>query len=542
MARRRVGRMFVVLGAAALVASSCGGGDGGSADTSPSTSAGGAKPTTATTEAPGTTVPATPDGLVTEVSDVKTAVVQVLTEGSFRDPASGMQGVAGAGSGFLIDPTGVIVTNNHVVTGAGIIKVRVGGADEELPARILGVSECNDLAVLQLTDPGPYPYLAWHEGAITPPLEVYTAGFPLGDPEYTVTRGVVSKEQADGDSHWASVRHVVEHDANIQPGNSGGPLVGADGRVVGVNYAAADFGTGTMQYFAIAADLARPVVEQLRGGDDETIGINGEAFDDGLAAGIWVAGVAPGSPASEAGILPGDIITTLNGVEMSGGTMGQYCSVLRTATPGGAMSVEVYRWDTDEIWVGEINGRELSMRFSFADEFGDEVAADDPATDDPIEVGGYEWVTDDTGTIGVELPVAWGDRDLTPTDLGFAGGASPSIIAAPSLDAFFDAFTTPGMIFVADHTGGWELTIEDQLDLMAPPADQCTLIERGDYSDGVFGGQMESWNCGVDTLYLSVVTKAIADSESWAVVLVQATTEAHLEALDHILWTFNFEN
>lgn len=493
--------------------------------------------------APGveTTVPAA-HGAVTSIAEVKSAVVQVITEGSFRDPIWGTQGFVGSGSGFIVDPDGLVVTNNHVVTGAGVVKVRIGGESTEIPARIVGVSECNDLAVLQLIDPGPYRYLEWHTGPITPPLEVYTAGFPLGDPEYTVTRGVVSKERADGESSWASVRHVIEHDANIQPGNSGGPLVGADGRVVGVNYAADDWGTGTLQYFAISADLAAPVVERLRGGGDETIGINGVAGFEGDVAGVWVAGVAPGSPASEAGVLPGDVITTLNGVTMSAGTMESYCSVLRTANPGAAMSIQVFRFDTSEVWEGEVNGRPMAVRFSFADELGDEFVDVDP-TPIPgvpaVEAYDYDWVTDDTGTLTVMVPSQWFERDTSPGEWGYAFDPMPTIMAAPDLWAFYGSTTVPGMLFTGSSYGGGDVPLEEFLRDFAPWTD-CTWLESWPYTDPVFEGQAESWTCGSDTLFLVVAARRIVNPDAFVVVVVQARSTADLEALDQILWTFNF--
>ena len=73
-----------------------------------------------------------------------------------------------------------------------------------------------------------------------------------GEPQFTLTRGIVSKEEADGETYWASVDYVVEHDATINPGNSGGPLLDADGRVVGINYSS----RSTDQYYAIGRDLA----------------------------------------------------------------------------------------------------------------------------------------------------------------------------------------------------------------------------------------------------------------------------------------------
>ncbi len=506
-----------VLGAA-LLAAACGGGGG---DATVDTTAGAA-----------TTVARS--GAIASIDDAKQAVVQIVTQGSFRDPEFGQTATAGTGSGFIIDPDGIIVTNNHVVTGAGAIKVRVGGSNEELPARVLGVSECNDLAVIQLTDPGPYPYLEWYEGEAAPPLEVYAAGFPLGDPEYTVTRGVVSKAKADGDVPWASVRHVIEHDANIQPGNSGGPLLTKDGKVVAVNYAGGDVGgTGTSQFFAIAGDLARPVVERLKSGDDETIGVNGEAVftEDGSIEGVWVAGVAAGSPAAKAGVLPGDIITSLNGVPLTGGTMAPYCDVLRSARPGGAIGIQVLRFDTEEVLEGEINGKPLEARFSFAQEVGGDVPAGGQA------YSGYRLVTDDTGTISVEVPNEWRDIVTAPQDIN--GTQAPSIQASPDLAGYQNTYDVPGMEFAI--TDQFDASVIDPfLDALAPNA--CRSQGRQEYSDPVFSGRYEVWtNCGGrDTVYVTVVVTPIGNPGLLVVVVVQAVTQADLDVLDRVLNTFNF--
>ena len=106
----------------------------------------------------------------------------------------------------------------------------------------------------------------------------------------------MSKVEAPGDlTGTSSIDHTLEHDASIQPGNSGGPLVDAAGKVVAVNYAGGAMATTTEQFWAIAADLAEPVVEELKTGDFESLGINGWAvYDEAMdIAGIWVAGVAP---------------------------------------------------------------------------------------------------------------------------------------------------------------------------------------------------------------------------------------------------------
>ncbi len=193
---------------------------------------------------------------------------------------------SGAGSGFILSPDGLAVTNNHVVAGAATLEVFVGGdTSTSYNATILGVSECNYLALIHiLAQSEPLPYLEWFDGEVTAGLDVYTAGFPLGDPEFTLTRGIVAKARAAGDiTGTSSIDHTLEHDADIQPGNSGGPLVSTEGTVIGVNYAGGAVATTTAQFFAIAHDLASPVVDEMEGGDVESIGINGWAvFDEAL--------------------------------------------------------------------------------------------------------------------------------------------------------------------------------------------------------------------------------------------------------------------
>ncbi|MCA9100017.1 MAG: trypsin-like peptidase domain-containing protein, partial [Planctomycetales bacterium] len=137
-------------------------------------------------------------GAISSVDDAKQATVRIVATGSFVDPSVGLQlNAAGSGSGFIIDPSGIVVTNNHVVTGAATLEAFVGGNSKGVPAKVLGVSECADLAVIDLEGEG-YPYVQWYDGNIDVNLEVRAAGFPLGDPEYTMTRGIVSKASADG--------------------------------------------------------------------------------------------------------------------------------------------------------------------------------------------------------------------------------------------------------------------------------------------------------------------------------------------------------
>lgn len=491
-----------------------------------------AEPTPAPTE--------NPDTAVSSLETVKSATIQIQAEGSFVDPQVGlMLNAAGRGSGFIIDPSGIAVTNNHVVTGAALLKVWVGGETNPRNARILGVSECSDLAVIDI-DGDNFPYLNWYEGSLNVGLDVYAAGFPLGDPEFTLTRGIISKERASGETNWASVDAVLEHDATINPGNSGGPLVNPQGQVVGVNYAGA---SDVNQYFAIARDEARPLIEQMRAGQDVTsIGVNGMAVSDGASlTGIWVSSVKSGSPADRVGVKAGDIITTLEGLVLAtDGTMADYCDILRSRTPSDPMNIEVLRFSTQEVMSGQLNGRELVTTFSFAQTLQSE-AADAPANSGSgagtAGYTSYATISDDSGTLFVEVPTTWADVDGSPWIIeGTRLGAQVS--AAPSLNEFNTTWTTPGIVFAASADLAGAYTEEELLDLI-DFSGSCSYDGREAYSDELYSGYFDVWSScgGTDTLYLVIAAEPEGGSIT-LLVQVQVVTDADLEALDHILASF----
>lgn len=306
-------------------------------------------------------------GAVSSLDDVRSATIQIEAQGTFIDPQFGLQvNAAGSGSGFIIDPSGIAVTNNHVVTGAAMLKVWVGGdTGRTYNAKVLGVSECSDLAVIDIDGDG-FPYLQWREGPISVGLDIYAAGFPLGDPEFTLTRGIVSKERAGGETSWASVDAVIEHDTTTNPGNSGGPLVDGNGQVVGVHYASYREGR---QAFAIGREVAIPIIEKLRSEEDvDSIGVNGTAVvsEDGSLSGIWVSSVKSGSPADKAGFQAGDIVYQLEGLVLAtDGTMKDYCDVIRSHKPSDTLSATVIRYATGELLEGQLNGRALAVTGTF---------------------------------------------------------------------------------------------------------------------------------------------------------------------------------
>jgi len=306
--------------------------------------------------------PEAASGAVNKLQDVKKAVIQIEAQGTFVDPEVGlMLNSAGRGSGFIIDPSGIAVTNNHVVTGAALLRVWVEGEENPRNAKVLGVSECSDLALIDIEGDG-FDYLSWYDGTIDPGMDMYVAGFPLGDPEYSLTKGIISKAKANGETSWASVDSVVEYDATTNPGNSGGPVITPDGKVIAIHYAG---DASSRQAFGISEVVAKNVIDQLKSGENvDTIGVNGQAVssEDGTLTGIWVSSVQSGSPADKAGIQSGDIITMMeNLVLATDGSMSQYCDILRSHKKGDTLSVQVLRWPTQEVMEGQLNGREMAV-------------------------------------------------------------------------------------------------------------------------------------------------------------------------------------
>ncbi len=501
-------------------------------------------PTTAPTEAlPTATIapPETPSsptdtplppvgaGAVTSLEGVQQATIQIEAQGTFVDPAGEQTSGAGRGSGFIIDPSGIAVTNNHVVAGAALLKVWIGGESQTYNAKILGVSECSDLAVIDI-EGDDFPYLEWYEGDINPGLDVYAAGFPLGEPEYTLTRGIISKAQTKGETNWASVDAVVQHDATINPGNSGGPLVTAEGQVVGVNYRSRPEAN---QYFAIAPAEALPIIERLREGQNvDSIGVNGEAvtYESGLS-GIWAASVQSGSPADRAGLKGGDIIVELEGLEIaSDGTMETYCDIIRTHnTAEDTLSVRVVRFATEEVLEGQLNGRELALSFSFAQEGGDDIEV----AEEGETYANYVRVEDDYGAIKMEVPAEWDDVDGSPWTNDGGEILGSKLTASPSGEG-----ENPFVYFGAMPLS--EAFDPDELLDSADFGDMCEEYGgRSDYEDQLYTGKYDYYTgCGDTDSVVFVVVAAPDDQAYLTLVMIQAISKADLEAADHIFDTF----
>ena len=477
-------------------------------------------------------------GAISSLDEAKSAVIQIEADGSFVNPDFSVSyNDAGFGSGFIIDPSGLAVTNNHVVTGAALLKVWIGGdTGKTYNAKVVGVSECSDLALIDIEGDG-FPYLDWHEGPINVGLEVYAAGYPLAEPQFTLTRGIISKEEAGGETYWASVDYVVEHDATINPGNSGGPLLNADGEVVGINYS----GRETDQYFAIGRDLAIDIVNQLEEGQNvEWVGINGEAFTNEDFSGIWVYSVESGSPADKAGIEGGDIVTMVESLILAtDGTMADYCDVLRSHDSDDTLDIEVLRYSTGEVLAGQLNGRELDTTLTFTETLEEEI---ETTVEDTGTYTGYVSVMDDYGAIQMDVPADWTDvNGGTWDDDGETIGSA--ISAAADMDAYVNTWSESGVFFGASDDlaklGGYVNLLDVRRDFLI---DECKYDTRYDYEDVAFRGKYDLFeNCGESgNVYIVLTAVPINDPQSLLILVeMQITKESDFDALDQILATFD---
>jgi serine protease Do len=324
----------------------------------------------------------------------------------------------------------------------------------------------------------------------------------------------------------------------INPGNSGGPLVNQQGQVVGVNYAG---DSESDQYYAISQPTLTEVVDQLRNSEPvDYLGINGQAVADeeGQLSGVWVAAVESGSPAADLGLQGGDIITKLEGLALAtDGSMADYCDILRTQGDDAELAAQVLRFETEEFLQGTFNsGEELELAESLGNEIEDQATASGgPATYDD-----YEYVSDDSDTISVEVPTAWSGHDGTPLENN--GESYPRVIASPDLNAFAANFTTSGA-FVVSLTGtefpANDATLTALLDGVGASGACPNATGREDYSDALYTGRYELLTgCeGTEASFAGVVA-APEDGSFTVFVGVQLTVEADFEALDRILASF----
>ncbi len=233
--------------------------------------------------------------------------------------------VTSLGSGFIIDPTGYIVTNNHVIEGAEEITVRMQD-NVEYKARLIGHDPKTDLALLKIDAPKPLPFVEWGDSDKSRIGDwVLAIGNPFGLGG-TVTAGIVSARQRDINA--GPYDDFIQTDAAINRGNSGGPMFDVDGKVIGINTAIFSPSGGSIGIgFALPSSLAKGVIDQLRQYGHPRrgwLGVRIQSVTPELAEGLkmakpmgaLIAAVTDGGPADKAGIRQGDVVVKFNGQDI----------------------------------------------------------------------------------------------------------------------------------------------------------------------------------------------------------------------------------
>jgi serine protease Do len=241
----------------------------------------------------------------------------------FRDrmPDNSRGQRSGLGSGFIVDPSGYVVTNQHVVDGAQTIEVTFSDG-RTLTGKVVGSDPETDLALIKVEASGLPTLPLGRSSELKVGEPVMAIGNPFGL-DHTVTVGIISGTgRVIGAGRYDD---FLQTDAAINPGNSGGPLINTRGQVIGINSAIVSQGGGFQGVgFAIPMDLAQPIVKQLRAEGRVSRGWLGVSIQPitpdlarsfGLTAreGALVASVAEGSPAEQAGVKPGDVIVRYDG-------------------------------------------------------------------------------------------------------------------------------------------------------------------------------------------------------------------------------------
>ncbi len=279
-------------------------------------------------------------------SQVGPEIVDIDTQMSY-------QSAVGAGTGIVIDPNGVVLTNNHVIAGATNIDVRSIGTGQTFPGTVIGYDRSHDIAVVQLGGAGGLSVANIGNSDTVavgdPTVSLGNAGGAGGAPSVapgrvTALHQTVSASDALTGS-TETLNGLIQLDANIRPGDSGGPTVNTADQVIGLNTAAtANYHLGRGQGFAIPINEAMAIAGQIRSGaSSPTVHIGPTALigvgvnDAPGGAGAVIRQVIPAGPAAGAGLNPGEVITSVNGQPVNSATA--LTNILDQHHPGDNVTV-----------------------------------------------------------------------------------------------------------------------------------------------------------------------------------------------------------
>ena len=286
------------------------------------------------------------------------------------DVSNGMGGNGqSAGTGIIITPEGEIVTNNHVVEGATAIMVRLAGQVDPVPATLLAADPSNDLALIKINGQDLPAATFADPNTIAVGDPVVAMGYALAlDGEPTVTSGIISAlNRTLAIDAEVSLDGLIQTDTAISSGNSGGPLVNLDGQVVGINTAVArdDMSSAANNVgFAISVTEILDVLDWLRSNTDGSTRVSGflgvtiASRNDG-GQGAVIQTVAPGSPASNAGLKVGDIVLEVDGQPISGQV--GLVAAIRDASPGDEVTIKFERGGSMETALATLADRPASQ-------------------------------------------------------------------------------------------------------------------------------------------------------------------------------------
>ena len=268
--------------------------------------------------------------------------VAVITD--FSAGSTGDTQASGQGTGMVLDTQGDVLTNAHVVTGATTLSVQVFGHPSIYQAKVLGVDTADDVAVIQIQNPG----------KLTPIPLGSSAGVQVGDPVVaignalglapggpTVTSGIISGLGRSLSTNTERLTGLLQTDAALNPGNSGGPLADASGKVIGMNTAVSTDGQGVG--FAIPIDKITPLIDQLKKGNTAARpqGFLGVSLSTATSGGAQITAVSAGTPAAAAGLQVGDVITSIDSQAIT--SSGDAADYITSQTPGTKVTIHYQR-------------------------------------------------------------------------------------------------------------------------------------------------------------------------------------------------------